>query len=175
VYREYKEREKKKENERLAFFNAATREHETKSLARRMVTITAGSEDDINDIVADVYPREKLISIRFKGSVGDQYKVILEEKPEYKPFTFINPKDNQVYTRQIVDGPPVLDERLANDHPELFEKITEEVTERVPKDLDTVELTDDEQSILATYFHEGKPQIKMSAPRKATQEELDEL
>jgi len=78
-----------------------------------------------------------------------------------------------VYQKQIVAGSIMFDDkRLKNDHPDIYNKVT--FIPEPERQLKPFEEIDDELlAILQDYIYEGKPIVKLAAPRKAKQEELE--
>jgi hypothetical protein len=168
-YRTFKDKERLKEESRKEFFEAATKETEAEVLATKAVSITAQDSNDAQTKVGQQNPRWRVVGVTSLG--GDEYRVSLEEDPQYKPFVFVNPQDGQVYRKTVQAGTPTLDDdALREDDPELWESIT--VPSRELKPLD--ELPDELIAKVQPYLYEGKPQVKLAAPRKAKPEELED-
>lgn len=171
-YDEWKSWEKRKNIRKDEFFAAATEELKDEVLSQRVETIDAGGEEQALRIAQRRYYNENITDIRrIEGE--DRWQVVIEEDPALRPFTYINKHDGRVYSRQLVTGTPLLDdESIREEDPELWEQITEEVTERKMKSLD--DMTDEELAAIQPYIYAPKPSVKLGPPRKAKPEELDE-
>lgn len=168
-YAVWKQSEKEKNKARDEFFAAVTEELESQVPAQSIQDIQARSEEQALRICQRQFVRHKVISIRQEGSV---FRVVLEEDPSLRPFTYINPETEVVFNRIVSEGSPVLDdEGLREENPELWESVTVEVTKRELKPLD--ELTPDQAEAIRRYIALPKPQVKLGAPRKAKPEELE--
>lgn len=167
VYTEAKKWDAQKSEYRKKFFELIDKTQET--LAEKIVLITA---DSLSDAIAEA---EKLNSgwVPLSATqVENGFDVHLKEDPKYKPFTYVNPDDNMIYQKQVVAGPVMFDdEKFQKDYPELFETVTyipEPKRELRPLD----ELSDEQLAIIQDYIYEGKPIVKLAAPRKVKEDEL---
>lgn len=170
AYRRWKDAEKDKNVARDRFFRAVTEELEQEVPPQVVERIEASDDEQALRVAQRRFIRHRVVDV---GRVSDtEYDVVLEEDASLRPYTYVNPDDGNVYRRIISEGAPVLDdEALRDERPELWEAITEEVVERRLKPLDS--LSPSEQEALRPYIAMPKPQVKLGAPRKATQEELD--
>lgn len=167
VYTEAKKWDAEKSAYRKKFFELVDKLQNT--LAEKVVFVTA---DSLSDAITEA---EKMHSgwIPLSASqVENGFDVHLKEDPKYKPFSYVNPDDGMVYQKQVVAGPVMFDdERFAKEHPELFEIVTyvpEPKRELKPFD----ELSDEHLAIIQDYIYEGKPVVKLAAPRKVKEDEL---
>lgn len=98
------------------------------------------------------------------------FRMIDNEVGEDKPFEFVNESDGFLYSRQISQGAPSLDdEKLRKEDPELWEEITHvPEPERVLKPLE--ELDPDQIAKLGNYLVPGKKMNKLAAPKKIVKE-----
>lgn len=86
-------------------------------------TIHLPSDTDVEKYVADHFPEMNII---LTTQVGDEdIKVLLEENPSVKKFTYVNREDGRVYGRTIAQVPTLDDEALRTEDPDLWEHITE--------------------------------------------------
>lgn len=214
VYDTYKEHEVKlngkkgKDSEpglKKEFFREAT-QAQNSTLAEKTASVEATSWDEARSLVIRLNPTWKIYDegITIGGNEKDIYTFILQENPEFKPFTFINKKTKRVWTKQVVETAPSLDdERLMREDPDLWKEVTDipyadviknllyesnvdryEIDERLetlwdayhgPRELKPLEeLTSDQQARIQKYIFPGPPQVKLQAPRDAKPEELDD-
>jgi hypothetical protein len=164
----YKEYEKAKNRLRDQFFERVTEEL-AEEVPPQIIAEYEGDEEQALRQAQRQYVRHKVISTeKTKGG----YKVILEEDPAFRPFEYVNPSDGRVYRRSVVAGSPSLDDdALQEENPELWHSITEVVVKRELKPLE--DLTPEQVAELQPYITMPEPQVKLTAPRRATQEELD--
>lgn len=169
TYRTWKQSGKLKDDLRDKFFSQINEELKEEVPPQLVVEFPTDDEEAALRQAQRQYIRHRIVST---APVEGGYQVILEEDPEYRAFTYINPADGQVYQRIISEGSPSLDDdTLREENPELWEAITEEVTERKLKPLDN--LTAEQLAGLQPYITMPKPQVRLAAPRKAKPEELD--
>lgn len=142
-------------------------------------TIFAVTEDP-DQYVATLYPKWKIISAKVidEGCAGQdaEWKLIIQEDPKKKTWQFINPVDQKVYQRTVVESAPEIDfERLAAEEPDAYESITfqPDPPPRQLKPLDQLE--DDEKEILKSYLLPVELKDRMEKPRPAKPEELEGL
>jgi len=167
VYTEAKKWDTQKSEYRKKFFELIDTLHGT--LAEKVVLINAESLADAIFESEKLYPGWTLLSAT---QVENGFDVHLKEDPKYKPFSYVNPDDGMIYQKQVVAGPVMLDdERFKKDYPDLYEIVT-----YVPKPKRELrpleELSDAQISILQEYVYEGKPIVKLAAPRKIKENEL---
>ena|ERR1019366_1994259 len=133
-------------------------------------TIEVPDNIDIESYVTQFYPGWLLID-------SDDDSVLIEEDPSFKKFVYINHEDGYVYRRNVSQsGPSLDDDRLKAENPKLWKRITQEEeipakVVRVLKDLET--LPDKDLAAMQEYFVPGSMTVKLDAPRKAKQDELD--
>jgi hypothetical protein len=222
AYKTWKDGEKDKDEFRKQFFTAIDEQLAQEKSAEKYVTIVATDEEQARDRLAKKYPTWKVDEIRLQTCSGDTdgdgdcsrqcpdhcnrpktWEAILAELTVYAPYTFVNAADGKVYQRQVSAGSVYIDdERLREENPELWVKVTEipnrdlilllldeyDASERDPKpevvldemwslegrvlkSLDSLDA--DTLAALSEYIYEGKPTIKLAAPRKAKAEELE--
>jgi len=169
AYSTVKTWDKAKTEARAEFFKIASQQHEV--LANKIANVEASSLTEAIKISEQNNPGWNALSATEVGE--NAFEVRMEENPDFKPFTFINPDNGMVYQKQIVSGPVMFDdERLESDHPEIYAKVTfMPEPKRELKPLDEIE--DELLAVLQDYIYEGKPVIKLAAPRKAKPEELE--
>jgi len=167
VYTEAKKWDNQKTEYRKKFFELADKFQGI--LAEKVVLVSANSLVDAINEAEKLYPGWTPLSAT---QVENGFDVHLKEDPKYKPFSYVNPDDGMVYQKQVVAGPVLLDdEKFKKDYPKLYEIIThmpEPKRELRPLD----ELSDEQIVILQDYIYEGKPIIKLAAPRKIKEDEL---
>lgn len=116
------------EKSRGEFFDAATQTLETGILAKRTVEAPkalGGHRDLIETWAERWHPGWRVIAT---DDSEDNPAVQLEEDPSLKKFTFVNPDDGKVYTRNAIQGNPSLDdEQLKLDDPDLWVRISNPV------------------------------------------------
>jgi hypothetical protein len=167
AYSRSKEWDKAKTQYRAEFFKIATERHST--LAEKIVNVDANSLADAISQAEKLYPTWIPLSAT---QVDNGFDVRLKENPEYMPFTFINPDDGMVYQKQVVAGSVMFDdERFKEDHPMLYEVVTH-IPEPKRELRPLEDLSDEQIGILQDYIYEGKPVIKLAAPRRAKEDEL---
>jgi hypothetical protein len=162
-----KEWDKTKTQYRAEFFKIATESHET--LAEKIVNVDAETLSDAILQAEKLYPTWTPLSAT---EVENGFDVRIKENPEYMPFTFVNHEDGMVYQKQVASGAVMFDdERSKQDHPMLYEVVTHvPEPKRELRSLD--DLSDEQIAIIQDYIYEGKPTIKLAAPRKAKEDEL---
>jgi hypothetical protein len=166
-YKESKKWDGSKNEFRKKFFEIANQQHNI--LAEKIILINSESFADAIKMSEKLYPGWTPLSAT---QVENGFDVRLKENADYKPFTFVNPEDGMVYQKQIVSGTIMFDdERFKQDYPELYDIVTytpEPKVELRPLN----ELSDEQIAIIQDYVYEGKPVIKLAAPRKAKEDEL---
>lgn len=168
AYAEVKKWDKIKSESRKEFFDAVSNEHET--LASKIVEVEADNLAQAIELAETYNSGWVALSAVEEGS---GYSVRMQENSEFKPFTYVNHEDGMVYQKQIVAGSIMFDdERLKRDHPDIYDKVTfVPEPERQLKPFEEIE--DELLPILQNYIYEGKPIVKLAAPRKAKPEELE--
>jgi hypothetical protein len=171
AYRNWKSFEKEKNEAKDEFFNLAT-EEVADGPASRVERIYGPTEGDVLGRVIQRFPAWILKECDPIEDSG-YFTVLLEEDPKFHSFTFVNPEDGMVYSKQVVSGAPYLDDDLLQEmDPELYEEVTYEKVERKLRSLD--ELSPQQLAKVQEYIYEGKPVVKLAAPRKAKPGELAE-
>ncbi len=172
-YERWKFFERQKNAGKDRFFELATEACQEQDAPEHYAEMQATDEAEARLRFERYYPRHYVDALR-KGSV--RYEAILRLKPEYQSFTYINVNDGHVYQRQVTKGSVVLDdERLLAENPQLHEEVTYELPwgDRIVRPLDTLDTT--YLSLLNEYLHEGKPSVKLAAPRLAKEQELESV
>ncbi len=179
-YRAWKLHEKGKDDAKTCFFQIAVDtmvqgiDHGHTNL--RTLTVPLAVQGDIDlasERILQKYPRFEIVEIR--GSELKGYEAVIQEDPFYLSYTYVNLVDGMVYVRRVDDGPTLLDdERLESENPTLYKRVTYELPwgTRIPIPIDHLKVSD--QKAIAEYIYTGKPIIKLPAPRKAKDEELEE-
>lgn len=146
---------------RNQFFDALTQEVQKQPLAIKAVTIRAESADKAKEEALRRNPRWRWSMTKLLSD--DKFKVILEENPELKTSSYTNEELGEVWTRQVDDGSPYVDEvALQETDPDLWLEVSEEVRQLKP-----LESLDSEQQVkLAEYIYPGNPVVKLAQPRK---------
>lgn len=160
--------ETRKKKLRQEFLDLVEAHYASQTLARKIVPLPGANEEYARIHIAQKFPTWRVVKL---DQQHDRVIVTLEEDPSLKSYKYVNPTDGKVYEKNVQEGSALLDdERLASQDPELWNEITVEVTQRVPKSLD--ELTEKQQAKLREYFYYGEPKVVMMAPRKAKPEDL---
>jgi hypothetical protein len=158
-----KKYKKNLEADRKEFFAAVDREIAKQPLARRTFDLNQ-TQEQLDEWVLRFNPGWRIVEI-------DHGKVIIEEDPTLKKFSFVNEKDGQVYTRGIVEEAPSLDdEKLQADHPDVWEKLTE--PKRVLMDLSQADPAD--LAIMEKYLVPGQLKPRLETPRKVKVDDTDD-
>lgn len=172
-----KKAEKELKESRSEFFVAIDDEIvETETLARQTIEFESpAGEEDAEDLLTHIkkfYPGWRLAETGSK-----EHTHIIEEDPAFKKFVYVNHDDGNVYRRNVSQaGPSLDDDRLKEENPELWKRITEvkvvpRQQVRVLKDLET--LPNEDLAEIQEYFVPGPMTVKLDAPRKAKPDELD--
>jgi hypothetical protein len=178
AYKAYKNAETRKEKAKSDFFREASEQY-TDPKTRQEI-ILARDEDELRVIVQRRWPDYDLISAvktankpkSKKEAHLSIYEVNLRENLFYRPFIFVNPEDGMVYSKSRVSGSPYIDEEsLQEEDPDLYNEVTRPKTGRELIPLD--QLPDATIERLKKYLYQGRPQMKLLAPRKAKPEELE--
>jgi hypothetical protein len=104
--------------ERQRFFDEVSKEVAKGTLAQKVVP--APEVGDLTEWVRVYHPGWVLVEEN-----PEEGTVLLGEDPSKTKFIFVNHKDGMVYQRNAIPEAPSLDdETLAEDHPELWERIT---------------------------------------------------
>lgn len=167
AYTENKKWDKSKSEYRVEFFKIAKEQHGI--LAEKIVNVPATSLAEAIASAEKQYPTWTPLSAT---ESNEGFDVRVRENPDYMPFTFVNPEDGMVYQKQVVAGSVMFDdERFKEDHPKLYDVVTyvpEPKRELRPLD----DLSDEQIAVIQDYVYEGKPVVKLAAPRKAKEDEL---
>lgn len=191
AYLGWKSNEKEKDKLRKEFFAAATKELEAGDLAQETISVIGFSnEEAAQSWVEKQHPKYRVIESR---STEDGWEFIIEEDPAYKDY-LIEFAD-KVWGRQVASGSIFVDDdRMAEDNADLYAEVTEyenqkliyeicafcdetnahelmtmyceeNLVNRVLKDFD--DLTPNQLAAIQEYVYEGKPVVKLPAPKKA--------
>lgn len=165
-YKKAEEAEKKKKEYRQMFFDSI--EFKPSELARQSVFVPLG--EDPMKWAAIWYPRWRVVA---GGRVLDEWKIVIEEDPKYKSFTFIHPTSHKVYQRTVAESSPQVDlNELKEKNPLLYEKVTQyPVVEKILKPLNSLDPED--LAKLVKYLQPPKLTLRMEKPRDAKPEELE--
>lgn len=171
AYESWKSGEKAKNKLRDEFFDAVNTEIGGNSLAEKYASVNAPDEASARDRLKKQYPAWTVDEIR-QGE-DDLWEAVLIENPNFVSFTYVNKEIGVVFQKQVSSGSIYIDdERLAEEDPDLYEEVTYvPEPERQLKDLES--LPPHILAKLADYIYEGKPTVKLAAPRKAKDEELE--
>ena len=169
AYANWKASEKHKDQIRKEFFSLAS-EAVSKQTAIETVKVYGPEVHDALARLNEQYPTWRPTEVKISEPKG-YYEYVIQEDPDFKAYTYVNPDDGMVYTRQVQAGSINLDEeRLERENPELFDAVTYVPQERQLRPLD--ELEPEELAELQDYLYAGKPRVKLAPPRKAKPEEL---
>lgn len=144
-------------------------QYESQELAQQVIFYDG---KDPEHYVSVMYPKYRLLKSKEIGD--DEWKLVLEEDPEFKSYAYVNLEDNQVYQRTIAESAPDIDIRkLREEDSELWFKVTKAppTPDRILKNLD--ELTEEQRLALHKFLIPPRLSIRMMAPRKAKPEELE--
>jgi len=178
-YTAWKAFEESKNEEKDEFFARATALAAEGELAEQLVEVWAKSEASAVERLEKYHPRYAVDEIRLAEANdvdGGLFEAIMVERPEFKPFSYVNAQDRRVYSRQVQDGAILLDEeRLKVEDPSLYQKVTFELPwgQTIVRPLDKLDA--DDLAALQPYVYRGKPVAKFPKPRAATEEELAAL
>ena len=138
----------------------------TTTLAQQTITVPDAEEEDVVKHIKTFYPGWRYVEEHDDGGV------LIEEDPAFKKFVHVNPEDGKLYRRNISqEGPSLDDERLQQEDPALWKRITKPA--RVLKPFYTVSNKD--LAALQAYLVPGKMTVKLDAPRAAKPEELGDI
>jgi hypothetical protein len=168
AHKEEAEWKKQKDKWRKQFFDLIAIPEE--QLARQTIYIDA---EDAELYVATLYPKWRILK---KDKLEPlEWRVIIEEDPTKKTYQYVNPRDNQVYTRTVAESAPEVDlERMALDNSQFWYDVT--FQPKPPRELRPLEELDEEQlDKLKNYLLPPKLTNRMEKPRKAKPEELEEI
>lgn len=196
-YKQWKDGEKLKNTWKDKFFEAVTKEAK-ESPAEKYVTITAPDESVARERLQKQNPAWMVDEIRPISAGSDTYEAVLVENPAYAAFTYVNRDLGMIFQKQVSAGSIYVDdERLQEENPQLWHKVTvipnADVIRNViyecggdvdqfeglwytyqgPRELKDLSTLDaDTLAALSEYIYQGKPTVKLAAPRKAKDEEL---
>lgn len=168
AHKSSKELEKKLKDCRAKFFEAVDEEIlSSETLARQTITVP----EDVDPIayIKQFHPGWKEVE-----SGPQEFTYIIEEDPAFKKFVYVNHDDGNVYRRNVSQAGPSLDnERLKEEDPDLWKRISDPKVQRVRvlKDLETISNKD--LKLMQEYFVPGPMTVKLDTPRKAKPDELD--
>lgn len=167
-YRLAKEADKRKSESRSKFFELINEQENEEPT--EFVFVKASSELEAVFRINKYRPAHRVVNSR---EVDGGYEFELQIDSKYRTFTYVNPSDGMVYSRQARSGSLHIDEeRLRDENPELYERVTYVPQEPVLRDLDEIE--DEDAAELAEYMYSEAPTMRLAPPRKAKPEELGE-
>jgi hypothetical protein len=132
--------------------------------------------DDPEAYVASLYPKWRILSSKLVDpEIPDEWKLVIQEDPDKRNYTYINPVDGKVYTRTVAESAPAVDlERLEKENQDAYKALTFQ-PEPPPRQLKALkDLTDDQKEILKKYLLPVKLTNRMEKPRKPKPEELEQ-
>jgi hypothetical protein len=129
--------------------------------------------DDPEQHVATLYPKWSIVSQNY-DLIRKEWRILIQEDVDKKPWRYVNPIDKMVYERQVRESAPAVDlDRLKKDHPSLYKQMT--FQPKPPRELKSLDkLTDRQKATLMKYLLPVKLTEAMSKPRPAKPEELEE-
>jgi hypothetical protein len=166
----WKAAEKQKNELREEFFKLATEEAKQKPLSQMTHVVYGPTQEMADKRVIEIYPTWTVMHVEQDKAEG-WFKYLLQENPKYSSWTFVNPEDGKVYSRQVTTSVMLDEERMQEVDPDLYEAVTDIKKERVMRP--TEELTDEQLALVSEYVYEGKPRLKLAAPRKAKPEDYE--
>ncbi len=122
--------------------------------------------------VATLYPKYQIISKHF--DLGQkEWRLVIEEDPEKKTWTYFNRAAGLVFERQVRESAPAVDlARLKKEHPALYRQMT--FQPKPPRELKPLDKLDEKQkATLMRYLLPVKLTNAMSKPREPKPEEID--
>lgn len=166
-YKTFKAAEKRKDSTRTAFFNALNEDLlEGTSLPRRTIKLDGIPEGEEIAWVKTHYPGWVLL---VTNDLGESRRGIIEQDPAFMSHKVV--LDGIVYGREIAERAPSLNEaRLKTEDKALWKAVTKPA--RALKD--PSEWTDEQAAQLQEYFTPGPLQAKISTPRGAKPEDLQD-
>lgn len=169
TYRKWKDGEVGKKSNHQKFFELADKAlQQEEVLALKTVTIPDEYKDDPYMYVERHYPEWATLSeTLFETDL--ETRVVLKERPEYKPFFYVNHELGLVFQRSITKGEPIVDdEALQQEDPDLYKEVVEMVPMLKPLD----EMTDKQRAGVQKYTYRKPPKQRLEPPRRAKPEEL---
>ena len=193
AYDKWKQSEGDKDEYRDEFFELATKEVIARGLMTEAKLVYGPSEDEAKERAELYYPAHRVLEVNDSND-DDKWKVLLEERPELKAFTYVNRTDKKVYKRSIRRGSLQLDDDLMRERDnDLYMRVTEfpQWVEDLAKNFDGVydyafsrdvprslkpqdQIADEDLPLLQEYMYESAPKVQLAPPRKAKPEELDD-
>ncbi len=163
TYRKWKDGEGAKKSYHQKFFELADKAiQQEEVLALKTVIIPDEYKDEPYTYVERHYPEWAIFS-------DFETHVVLVERPEYKPYFYVNHELGLVFQRSITKGEPqVDDEALQKENPDLYNEVIEMVPMLKPLD----EMTDEQRAGVQKYTYRKPPKQRLEPPRKAKPEEL---
>lgn len=168
-YRRLKDGEGAKKASHKRFFDLADEAIKEGILAQRTVLVPDIYRADVEEYADRFYPEWNLLAI--EPDDGDTVTLLLEEKPEFKSFTYTNPELGLTFQRTITRGEVVVDdETLKKQEPELYD----DVVEMVPQMKALDEMTDEQRAKVQKYIYRKPPKQRLEPPRRAKEDQLDD-
>lgn len=168
-----KELEQELKNCRSKFFEAVNEQIlSSETLARQTITVPEDMEPEA--YIKHFHPGWRMVDPGSKEHMRTQTPYIIEEDPSFKKFVYVNHDDGNVYRRNVSQAGPSLDnERLEEEDPELWKRISMSKVQRVRVLKDMEEISNKDLAAMQEYFVPGPMTVKLDAPRKAKPDELD--
>lgn len=128
---------------------------------------------DIDHYLEQEYPSFTVMDVAVRL---DSWACMLMEIPAFRRFSYINPENGMVFSRQVAQvGQSFNAAAFMLDHPDLAADCIEVETVYRLDEKRAMELAEDDPEvvgILQDYTVPGKPQPRMAAARKATEDDL---
>jgi hypothetical protein len=168
THKSSKELEKKLKDCRAKFFEAVDEQIlSSETLARQTITVP-------EDVEPEAYVKQFHPGWRVVDPGSKEHTYIIEEDPSFKKFVYVNHDDGNVYRRNVSQAGPSLDnERLKEEDPDLWKRISVSKVQRVRVLKDMEEISNKDLAAMQEYFVPGPMTVKLDAPRKAKPDELD--
>jgi hypothetical protein len=131
--------------------------------------------DNPEAYVASLYPKWRILNSKLVDpEIPDEWKLVIQEDPDKRNYTYVNPLDGKVYGRTVAESAPEVDlERIKAEDEKWYKAITEQ-PEPPPRRLVPLDrLTDEDKDRLKKYLLPVKLQNRMEKPRDPKPEELD--
>jgi hypothetical protein len=167
VHAQYDQLGKEKEELRSKFFKSIQFKEE--DLARQSVWYEGRNPEAY---IAATYPAWEIIKL--VGTGDGEWKIVIREKSEVKPFVFVNPKDGLVYQRGLAESAPQPNlEKIREFDYKLYKRITfQPIPPRELRPLN--EISNEDWDAIQDFLDPAKLTPRMEKPRKAKPEEMNE-
>lgn len=161
--------EQKKKEARAKLIQAVDQTFDESELARQTIYLSNLTDDEITDYVSVHYPKWEILSV-LTDDTQTENKILLQEKPEYKKAVIFNNRDGMIYQRTVTESAPDFDEELMKtEDPDLYKRVTKEITYRDWKPLNDISEVDRQKML--KFLQPPKLSVRLEQPRKPKPEE----